>query len=81
MAEVFWTGQAEQDLLNLPGKAAAAVLEKIENVRRYPEMYARMEGPEWEGCRKIFVEPHWILVYKVPADGDAVVMYVRDARR
>lgn len=80
MPRIFWTGQAEQDILALPPKAADSVLAKIDNLRRYPEMYSRMEGERWKGCRKIFVEPHWIVVYKVLDDRDAVVMYVRDSR-
>jgi mRNA-degrading endonuclease YafQ of YafQ-DinJ toxin-antitoxin module len=81
VANVFWTGQAERDLMGLPENAAAALIAKVENVRRYPEMYPRMTGSQWAGCRKVFVEPHWVLIYRVMPNQDVVVMYARDTRR
>ncbi len=81
MPKVYWSDEARATFDRLPSDVQQAIEERLEHLRRFPEMYERIRSGRFRGFRRFFVQRRYVLIYRVFGDTqDGFVREIRPAR-
>lgn len=81
MPRIYWFDRARATFDELPPDAQLEIVDHLDRLRRFPELYQRVDEGRYRGYRRFLVLRRFHVYYRVVGDAqDCFVAAIRPAR-